>query len=70
MGKFYHCFIHVPSAANIMQPLYQAIAGKPEQLQWTEENIAAFIRTKVALANATMLTYPQTNTSLAVTVDA
>ena len=66
MVNFYHRFI--PSAANIMQPLYQAIAGRPKQLQWTEESIAAFSRTKEALANATMLTYPQANAPLAVTV--
>ena len=49
MVNFYHRFI--PSAANVMQPLYQAIAGKPKQLQWTGESIAAFNRTKEALAN-------------------
>ena len=68
MVNFYHCFL--PSAAEIMQPWYQAITGKHKQLQWTEESIAAFTRTKEALANAIMLTYPQANTTLAVIVDA
>ena len=68
MVNFYHRFI--PSAAHIMQPLYQTTAGKPKQLQWTEESILAFERTKEALVHATMLAYPQTNAPLAVTVDA
>ena len=53
-----------------MQPLFQAIAGKPKQPQLTEESTTAFIRTKEALSNATMLTYPRANASLAITVDA
>ena len=68
MVNFYRRF--VPSAAHILQPLYQATAGKPKQLQWTEENISAFERTKEALANATLLAYPQANAPIAVTVDA
>ena len=53
-----------------MQPLYQAIAGKPKQLQWTEDSTTSFNRKKEALANATILTYPQANAPLAVTVNA
>ena len=68
MVNFYRRF--VPSAARILQPLYQATAGKLKQLQWTEENISAFERTKEALASATLLAYPQANAPIAVTVDA
>ena len=68
MVNFYRRF--VPSAAHILQPLYQATAGKPKQLQWTEENISAFERTKEALASAILLAYPQANAPIAVTVDA
>ena len=67
MVNFYHCFI--PSAASIIQPLYQAVAGNTNSyIQWTKERIAAFICTKEVLVNATILTYPQTNASLAITV--
>lgn len=47
----------------------QSITGKPKQLQWTEESIAAFNHKNEALVNATMLTYPQANAALAITVD-
>ena len=56
MVNFYHRFL--PSAGEIIQPLYQAITGKHKQLQWTEESIAALTHTHEALANAIMLTYP------------
>ncbi len=53
-----------------MQPLYQAIAGKPKQLEWTGDTISAFERTKDALVKVTELVYPQPDAPLAVTVDA
>lgn len=68
MVNFYHRF--VPGAATIMQPLYNALVGKPKELQWDDTMIAAFNRTKEALANATMLSYPHANAPIAVTVDA
>ena len=37
MVNFYHQF-----AACIMHPLYQAIAGKPKELEWTVDSISAF----------------------------
>jgi cleavage and polyadenylation specificity factor subunit 1 len=68
MVNFYHRF--VPAAAAIMQPLYSALVGKPKNLQWDEAMMAAFNRTKEALANATMLAHPHANAPIAVTVDA
>ena len=55
--NFYHCFIL--SAANIMQPLYQAVAGKPNQLQWTKKSFVASNHTKEVLAITTMLVTPK-----------
>ena len=70
MVNFYHRFI--PSAAKVMQPLYQAVAGKSKQknLTWSEDMIRAFTDTKEALANATMLVHPRFNAPTALTVDA
>ena len=68
MVNFYHRFI--PSAAKLMQPLYQAIAGKSKILTWSEDMIRAFSETKKALANATMLVHPRFNAPIALTVDA
>ena len=68
MINFYHRFL--PAAATTMQPLYKAVAGKPKQLVWTESTMTAFNHTKEALANATMLAHPKSDSPLAVTVDA
>ena len=38
--NFYHRF--VPSAASIMQPLFQALKGKPKELQGDQVMISAF----------------------------
>ena len=65
MVNFYHRF--VPAAASIM---YKALVGKPKDLQWDEAMIAAFSRTKEALSNATMLSYPHANAPIAVIADA
>ena len=55
MVNFYHSF--VPHAAEIVQPLYQALSGKPRSrtLDWSDELTKAFEDTKEALAKATML---------------
>ncbi|XP_032894041.1 uncharacterized mitochondrial protein AtMg00860-like [Amblyraja radiata] len=50
MVNFYHCF--VPAAAQIMRPLFQCLAGKPQDLMWDAETEAAFDGAKEALANA------------------
>jgi cleavage and polyadenylation specificity factor subunit 1 len=68
MINFYHRFI--PQAANIMQPLYDAVAGKAKMVEWTVERDTAFQKAKEALINATMLVYPQSDAPTALTVDA
>lgn len=70
MVNFYHRFI--PKAAATMSPLFQALAGKkkPTLLTWTDLMVSAFDQTKSALANATMLTHPQSDAETALTVDA
>ena len=68
MVNFYCCFI--PSAAQLMVPLFQALKGKPKTLVWSDTKTAAFEQTKQALANATMLCHPNPNTITALTTDA
>ena len=58
------------SQPTTVKGLYNALVGKPKELQWDDTMIAAFNRTKEALANATMLSYPHANAPIAVTVDA
>lgn len=70
MVNFYHRFI--PNAAALMQPLFQALAKKPDKrdFTWTEEMDQAFTTTKSALASATMLTHPLPNAPISLTSDA
>lgn len=70
MVNFYHRF--VPKAANLMRPLYQALAGKkrPRLLDWTPEMTSAFEATKAALANAVMLAHPAPDAKISLTTDA
>ena len=55
MVNFYHRFI--PAAAQLMSPLYTALAGKPKTLVWSIAMEKAFQDTKAALAGATLLTH-------------
>ena len=73
MVNFYHRFI--PSVAQAMRPLFQAIAGKTKKgasktLDWTEQMSSAFEKTKQALVSATMLVHPRANAPTSLTVDA
>lgn len=57
MVNFYHRF--VPKAAQLMQPLHQALKRPARHLvEWTAERMQAFQDVKAALANATMLAHP------------
>ena len=47
MMNVYHRF--VPKAAHIMRPIYDALAGKPTNLEWTEDLQQAFTATKEPL---------------------
>ena len=69
MVNFYHRFI--PRAAQLMQPLHEALKGKPTHaVDWTEGMDKAFADTKAALAQATMLAHPSATASIAITSDA
>ena len=68
MVNFYHRF--VPSAANIMQPLYCTVSGKGKLVTWTPSMESAFDQSKDALAEATMLVHPHHDAPTALTVDA
>lgn len=70
MVTFYHRF--VPGAARLMQPLYEALKGKPAKLTltWSEEMDRAFKGTKQALAKAAMLAHPLPEAPIALTTDA
>ncbi|MCH9663075.1 MAG: hypothetical protein K0U66_05395, partial [Gammaproteobacteria bacterium] len=70
MVNFFHRF--VPAAAQHMQPLFAALAGKPKQahLAWTDDMSRAFTATKQALTDASMLVHPRPDAPTALTVDA
>ncbi len=68
MINFYRRFIS--AAAEIMQPLFAALAGKPRALQWSDTMVKAFEDAKSALAGATMLTHPRCTAPTLLTVDA
>jgi cleavage and polyadenylation specificity factor subunit 1 len=68
MINFYHRFI--PNAAEIMQPLFKALAKKPKELVWDADSTAAFVNAKEALAKSTMLVHPRMDAPIAVTADA
>ena len=68
MANFYRRFI--PAAASRMLPLFEALAGKPKTLEWSEAMVTAFEDTKRALAEATLLTHPLHHAATSLTVDA
>ena len=73
MVNFYHRFI--PSAAQLMQPLFSALTGlakhpKVQQLSWSDNMVKAFTSAKKGLADATLLTFPRESAPTALTVDA
>ena len=68
MVNFYHRFL--PNIATTMAPLYEALKNKPKSLVWSPILDKAFRATKLALANATTLSYPIKNANLRLTTDA
>ena len=70
MLNFYHWFI--PHAAQTLQPLHQALTGKPrpKTLCWSDDMDKGFVSAKEALANATMLHHPVQGAPTALTTDA
>ena len=58
--NFYHRFL--PHCADLMQPLHTLLTGaktKSQTLDWNDDALAAFIATKEALAQASLLSYPK-----------
>ena len=68
MVNFYRRFI--PSAAQVMAPLFAALTGKTKAVAWNEGMIKAFQDTKAARARAVLLTHPRPNAPTSLTVDA
>ena len=68
MVNYYHRFL--PSIADTMAPLYNALSGKPKKLTWGTEQQKSFDATKNALADATTLSFPAPGTHLTLTTDA
>lgn len=69
--NFYHRFL--PHGAELMQPLHALLSkGKPKSqaLAWTDPTVAAFDATKEALANTSLLSYPQSVASTCLMTDA
>lgn len=69
--NFYHRFL--PHSAELMQPLHALLSkGKPKSqaLAWTDSAVAAFDATKEALANASLLSYPQSDAPTCLMTDA
>ena len=68
MVHYYHHFL--PSAATVMQPLFEATAGKKENVTWSTNMEKAFIGVKEMLANATLLVHPRPDAQIAISTDA
>ncbi|UYV66084.1 hypothetical protein LAZ67_4000104 [Cordylochernes scorpioides] len=68
--NFYHRFIK--NSSHILAPLYSLLKTKSPNasLNWTSDTLEAFQNIKNALAENTILNYPQPNSTLSVLVDA
>ncbi|UYV63171.1 hypothetical protein LAZ67_2003343 [Cordylochernes scorpioides] len=68
--NFYHRFIK--NSSHILAPLYSLLKTKSPNasLNWTSDTLEAFQNIKNALAENTLLNYPQPNSTLSVMVDA
>ena len=68
MVNFYRRFL--PSAAQTMLPLFEALTGKPKTLVWNPAMTTAFQDTKKSLAEATLLAHPHPDAPTSLTTDA
>ena len=68
MINFYRRFI--PAAAQMMLPLFDALAEKTKILVWNQAMSKAFQDSKKALAGATLLAHPCQNVPISLTTDA
>ena len=68
--NFYHRFI--PHGAELLHPLHALLnsKSKSQELSWNEDTTVAFLATKEALANATLLVYPKPDAPTCVMTDA
>ena len=69
--NFYRRFL--PSCAATLQPLTQLLTHPKDgsaPLEWTEDAVSAFNKTKEALADATLLTHPKPNAPTCLMTDA
>ena len=66
--NFYHYFI--PRCAYILQPLNLLLFTTGNELHWTAQATNEFTTIKEALAQATLLSHPQTNAPCAIMTDA
>ncbi len=69
--NFYHRFL--PHCADLMQPLHSLISSakpKTQTLTWNDSALASFNATKDALANASLLSYPQSDAPTCLMTDA
>ena len=68
--NFYHRFI--PHGAELLHPLHALLnsKSKSQELSWNEDTTVAFLETKEALANATLLVYPKPDAPTCVMTDA
>lgn len=63
----------IPGAAKILQPLNKLLKGSKKgnaPIMWTDETQNAFIESKRAFANATILAYPISSAPISIVVDA
>ena len=67
--NFYHRFI--PHGAELLHPLHALLnsKSKSQELSWNEDTTVAFLATKEALANATLLVYPKPDAPTCVMTD-
>ena len=69
--NFYHRFL--PHCADLMQPLLALLTWaktKSQTLNWNDDALAAFIATKEALAQASLLSYPKAHAPTCLMTDA
>ena len=66
--NFHHRFI--PHAAALPYPFHYALKAKSKQVGWTEEMNTAFESSKIALAEATLLSHPMPDALISLTSDA
>ena len=69
--NFYHRFI--PHCAQLLHPLndmLSSVSDSNQELQWSEDAIAAFDTSKEALAQATLLSHPQLDVPTRLVTDA